>query len=806
MRLGAFLPAAAAVLAVNTAAALDLKRATVFSPDPSPPAAVTTLVEEIARRTQIRIPVSSTWPAQDVPVIAVFTGALPSVPAATAGMPAAPAGEEGYRVHQHGSTLVVAGNSPLGTLFGIGYLLRQLRMDTGVLELPLEIHIAAAPAKALRGHQIGYRPKVNTYDAWTPAVFEQYVRDLAVFGTNAIELIPPRSDDDDQSPHFHLPKLEMMVEMSRIIAKYGLQVWVWYPAMDEDYSKAETLEFALNEWESVFKRLPRVDAVMVPGGDPGHTQPKYLFALLEKQSLRLHRYHPRASIWVSPQGFTASWMHEFLDLLRAEPKWLGGVVFGPQVRLPLPELRKRVPSRYPIRLYPDITHTVYGQYAVPDWDMAFAMTQGREIYSPRPVDQAIVFRRTAPYAVGAISYSEGVNDDVNKMLWSALGWNPEGDVKRVLREFARYFIGPHLEEQVAEGLLSLERNWRGPLLTNISVDTTFAQFRQMERQASPRDLLNWRFQQMLFRAYFDSYVKKRLVYETNLENQALEKLRTAGTMGSVPAMREAERILDRAVTEPVARDLHGRMNELAEALFQSIGAQLSVDKYKALAVSRGASLDTADIPLNNRHWLEGRFAELQKLSSERERLAGLEAILNRANPGPGGYYDDLGNPAAQPHLELGPSFSEDPDCFATPISNYLAFGGVAKGRQSAEALQPDGAADFLRYPTAWWSFAQSRYEGTISMRYRDLDTNAAYRLRVVYVSRNSRESRVRLVANDSIEIHPFMKKPSPFGVLEFDLPREATASGELRLRWTGEADVGGPGAGPMIAEVFLMRK
>ena len=715
-------------------------------------------------------------------------------------------GNEGFRIHESGKTILVAGNSSRGTLFGVGYLLRHLNMDLGLLELPHELQISTSPAKALRGHQIGYRPKVNTYDAWTPAVFEQYVRDLAVFGTNAIELIPPRSDDDDLSPHFHLPKLEMMAEMSRIIAKYGLEVWVWYPAMDEDYSKPATVELALREWETVFKRLPRIDAIFVPGGDPGRTEPKYLFSLLEKQSSNLRRYHPQASIWVSPQGFTPGWMQEFLSLVGAGPKWLGGVVFGPQVRLPLPELRKQVPARYPIRLYPDITHTVHGEYTVPDWDMAFAVTQGREIYSPRPVDEAIVFRHTAPYAIGAISYSEGVNDDVNKMLWSALGWDPNADVKQLLRQFAQYFIGPRIEDQIAEGLLSLERNWRGPLDSNTSVDTTFAQFRQMEKEASPRDLLNWRFQQMLFRAYFDFYVRKRLIYETDLENQALEKLRSAGALGSRIAMREAERILDCAVTAPVARDIRGRMNELAEALYQSIGAQLSVDKYKALAVSRGASLDTADVPLNSRHWLESQFEELRKRFSESERLAGIEAILNRTNPGPGGFYDDLGNPAAQPHLDLGPSYADDPDYFVAPKSNYLAFGGGVNGRHSAEALQPEGAAAFLSYPMAWWSFAEARWEGTISMRYRDLDPAAAYRLKVVYVSRSSREERVKLMANETIEIHPYLKKPAPFGVMKFDVPRAATAGGELRLRWTGDPDIGGPGNGPMIAEVFLMRK
>ena len=72
-----------------------------------------------------------------------------------------------------------------------------------------------APEYPLRGHQLGYRPKTNSYDAWDLAQWEQYIRDLAVFGTNAIELIPPRSDDDADSPHFPLPPMEMMVGMSR---------------------------------------------------------------------------------------------------------------------------------------------------------------------------------------------------------------------------------------------------------------------------------------------------------------------------------------------------------------------------------------------------------------------------------------------------------------------------------------------------------------------------------------------------------------------------------------------------------------
>ena len=148
-------------------------------------------------------------------------------------MTAAPHGDEGFRVQVVDGNVVVAGNDARGMLFGVGYLLRNLRMERGhVLQVEDNLQAATAPRLKLRGHQLGYRPKVNAYDAFTVDMYDQYIRDLAIFGTNSIELIPPRSDDADDSPHFPLPKIEMMEEVSRICDRYGLDVWIWYPAMD----------------------------------------------------------------------------------------------------------------------------------------------------------------------------------------------------------------------------------------------------------------------------------------------------------------------------------------------------------------------------------------------------------------------------------------------------------------------------------------------------------------------------------------------------------------------------------------------
>ena len=93
----------------------------------------------------------------------------------------------------------------------------------------------------------------------------------------------------------------------------------------------------------------------------------------------------------------------------------------------------------------------------PDWDTAYAVTEARECINPRPEDESIIFRKMQPDTIGFLTYSEGCNDDVNKIVWSGLGWDPDQKVTDILREYSRYFIGDRFTETFAEGLLSLER-------------------------------------------------------------------------------------------------------------------------------------------------------------------------------------------------------------------------------------------------------------------------------------------------------------------------------------------------------------
>ncbi len=95
----------------------------------------------------------------------------------------------------------------------------------------------------------------------------------------------------------------MMIQLSEIIDSYGMDVWIWYPVVDDDDLNEKAIVKALKVREKVFKALPRIDVIFIPGGDPGEVYPDKLFTLMERLKKVLNKYHPGAEVWVSPQGF-----------------------------------------------------------------------------------------------------------------------------------------------------------------------------------------------------------------------------------------------------------------------------------------------------------------------------------------------------------------------------------------------------------------------------------------------------------------------------------------------------------------------
>jgi hypothetical protein len=784
----------------------DFSGAAIFYPDKKNlhlQKAVQVLQEEIFKRSYVFLPVINKPPSEAKNVIAVgVEGQIDNFPETwkTAIKKLPETGKDGYKiVFLENKTVIIVGHDERGVLYGVGKLLRKMELTGGKVLIADKLNISSTPAYPIRGHQMGYRPKTNAYDAWSVKQYDSYIRDLAIFGANSIEIMPPRTDDDFSSIHMKLPAIKMIAEQSRICKEYGLDVWMWYPNMGSDYTSPDSIKKEMDERENVFSLLPKLDALFVPGGDPGELEPDELFSWLGKVALVLHKYHPKAKIWVSPQVFKPSkeWYDKFYAHVNRQYEWFGGVVYGPWIRTPLPEVRKLINPSIPIRLYPDITHSISCQYPVPDWDIAYAMTLGRECINPRPEDEKYIHNLYASLAQGSISYSEGTNDDVNKFVWSGQDWDPSIQVIETLREYARYFIGPDYTEDVAQGLMALEKNLRGPLLSNEHVQLTLQQWQKMEQVASTSVLSNPRFQSGLIRAYFDSYIQRRLIYETYLERQARNILERAKISGSKQAISDAKNTLSLAHEKQVSPELRERCLALADSLFRSFGAQLTIKKHHA-AGGRGNFIDNIDIPLNDVLWLLDQLSETEKLNNESERIEAIEKFLHRTDPGPGGFYDNFGNPAAWKRIKAKKTWADDPGSLESP---RVSFGVGLTGTDWVHEVVAKGF-EGQTTPLAWMNQINTLYDTPLEMEYINLDPDAQYTMRIAYTGRF--RSNIKLVA-DGVIIHDYIRMGTQ-PLFEFLLPSEITSDGKVTFIWVSGQEDGGEGErGSQVAEIWLIK-
>jgi hypothetical protein len=462
-----------------------------------------------------------------------------------------PSKAEGYAIWVDNKRVYLVGRDNRGALFAAGRLIRLLTMSKGKIGVSASLRLADAPEYPIRGHQLGYRGLNNTYDTWDLATYEQYVRDLIIFGTNAIELIP-----------IFDPTWQMNQALSQMVGSYGLDVWMWIKVMHREVRTPEAEKQAMAKRRRLFESLPRLDAVFVPGGDGGDTPVEVLMPWLGRLAQVLHEVHPRATLWVSNQTFEAKDNDFFFSYLQNEsPDWLTGVVYGPWTTVSIPEVRRRTPKKYKLRRYPDVCHCLGCQYPVPQWGRTFSQTHGREPICPRPRGMAHIHNLYAPLTDGFITYSDGVNDDLNKFIWTSLGWNSKTDVETILREYGKTFFGDKHADAVARGLSALEQNWVGAVAENEGVDDALRIWQDIARQGGDDVAGNWRLQLYLFRAHYDSFLKHRAATELAYQAEAYKALKRAPEIGVAEAINQARSALASADSEKPAQKLRSNEHE-----------------------------------------------------------------------------------------------------------------------------------------------------------------------------------------------------------------------------------------------------
>jgi len=168
--------------------------------------------------------------------------------------------------------------------------------------------------------------------------------------------------------------------------------------------------------------------------------------------------------------------------------------------------------------------------------------------------------------------------------------------------------------------------------------------------------------------------------------------------------------------------------------------QLSVPRYQAIALGRGANLDAIDFALSNRVWLKNQITQIRTLPDEKARQARIAQIVDWTNPGPGGFYDDLGDT----HANL------------TSYKRALHAGS----RLLKSPLTGFGSMPQQARVVSWFTDTETLGDTPLRMRYTDLDRTAQYAIRVVYGG-GTPNAQMRLVANGKVEIMAFARSRDP---------------------------------------------
>jgi hypothetical protein len=183
-----------------------------------------------------------------------------------------------------------------------------------------------------------------------------------------------------------------------------------------------------------------------------------------------------------------------LALVQAEAsrpdRWFDGVLMETRRAGEL-----RLPPEVPVSVFPEIS--MFDCYFV---------SYGCNGANPAPRRFAPEAARIARLGCGAIMYSEGVYEDLNKILWASVLWDPTRAAEDIVREYCRHHFGAAQESPAAELVLGLEGTW-GPVRLAACEPAEPGRLLALAEQLRERVPGQWRAEVLWHRARLDALMK-----------------------------------------------------------------------------------------------------------------------------------------------------------------------------------------------------------------------------------------------------------------------------------------------------------
>ncbi len=395
-------------------------------------------------------------------------------------------GSDGFRITHGVGQTELAVQSPLGLLAGLGKVLRTSTYSNEGY-LPSLWNGCSVPDSPVRGIQMDSH-FCNFYHMASEAELRTYVEDLALWGVNCIDVVFPLIDlcgwEDPEVAHI-TGQIAAIYRAARAIGvKVGLEI---VPNQDfvtyrEEFkatpnfevvkrrgnnghnicpNKPGALEYVTSTYRRVITHLKESGIFMDficfwpydeggcgcelcrPWGSRGYL--KASRAIRDEVVKEL----PDAKIILSTWLFdTPDDQDEWSGLSRQldrENGWVDYILADSHTDFPTYPLTHPIPGGLPLLNYPEIS-----MWQLYPW--------GGYGANPLPERFERLWKQIKERVNGGIAYSEGIFDDVNKVVVSQFYWDKDRSVETTLKEYFDYEFSPAVTEKVREAVRIIERN------------------------------------------------------------------------------------------------------------------------------------------------------------------------------------------------------------------------------------------------------------------------------------------------------------------------------------------------------------
>jgi len=468
-------------------------------------------------------------------------------------------GKEGFRIEDGPDGAIhIIGNDERGLLYGAGKFLRTSCYEIGSFS-PGAWRGTSVPQKEVRGIYFATHFHNFYHDAPVREI-ERYVEDLALWGYNALTVW----FDMHHYQSIADPKARKMIRRLHAILsaakKVGMDVGLVVIA-NEAYAnspmklraeptnrahfgielcpyKPGAEELTLKWLEEEFKAFSDIglDSLWIWPYDQGGCSCKQcapwgangFLKMAEPISRLFRRYFPKARIVLS------TWLFDFqrnegeweglAKAFQKRPEWASYILADGHDAFPEYPLKNGVPGGLPLLNFPEISmwnSWPYGGFGA----------------NPFPARLQSLWDRVSSHISGGYPYSEGIYEDINKVIISQFYWDPSRKAAGTLREYIAYECSPEVIEDVLRAIEILEKNlyhvWilnpqgelqRHERKEDYGASEAYECLKRSEKRLSSFTKTGWRWRILFLRALIDKELKQNNGLPTDACEAAFQEL------------------------------------------------------------------------------------------------------------------------------------------------------------------------------------------------------------------------------------------------------------------------------------------